>query len=282
MLCHFERLDSTKQWSFFFCLLKGRKESPQNKRPLSQTFFSKGVDKLNTLWKSCNWGKNSPLLTKRSHFLSFQVSLKSLSQYPGFQKRNFPWNGKSHWHNAIVRLLLHSVIPTKDFMFPKITPQKKAKTCLFWLYRVTTACIWDVISTWKLHSPFTLAFPKGPMSHSLFQGNSTFDGSQMIGKGNVTCWSHVCVLYIPLWLLRAKLSLISKAPHTKLLPLRKFIEATFCVASDQRKSWKKERQKRINAPNLQLCFQNQNSRRKGKKFYLSQNNCSRRKSFWLD
>ena len=78
---------------------------------------------------------------------------------------------------------------------PKITPQKKAKTCLFWLYRVTTACIWDVISTWKLHSPFTLAFPKGPMSHSLFQGNSTFDGSQMIGKGNVTCWSHVCVVY---------------------------------------------------------------------------------------
>lgn len=94
-----------------------------------------------------------------------------------------------------MRLLLHSVIPTKDFMFPKITPQKKAKTCLFWLYRVTTACIWDVISTWKLHSPFTLAFPKGPMSHSLFQGNSTFDGSQMIGKGNVTCWSHVCVVY---------------------------------------------------------------------------------------
>ena len=132
-------------------------------------------------------------------------------------------------------------------------------------------------------SPFTLAFPKGPMSHSLFLSKEILHLTVHKWSGKET-WhvDHMCVLYIPLWLLRAKLSLISKAPHTKLLPLRKFIEATFCVASDQRKSWKKERQKRINAPNLQLCFQNQNSRRKGKKFYLSQNNCSRRKSFWLD
>ena len=115
-------------------------------------------------------------------------------------------------------------------------------------------------------SPFTLAFPKGPMSHSLFLTKEILHLTVHKWSGKET-WhvDHMCVLYIPLWLLRAKLSLISKAPHTKLLPLRKFIEATFCVASDQRKSWKKERQKRINAPNLQLCFQNQNSRRKGRK-----------------
>ena len=98
MLCHFERLDSTKQWSFFFCLLKGRKESPQNKRPLSQTFFSKGVDKLNTLWKSCNWGKNSPLLTKRSHFLSFQVSLKKFVTISRFSKKEL----STEWKVSLV------------------------------------------------------------------------------------------------------------------------------------------------------------------------------------
>ena len=119
----------------------------------------------------------------------------------------------------------------------------------------------DVISTWKLHS--TLAFPSGSLACLLFFQSPTFDGSQMIGKENVTCWSHVCIL---LWLLRAQSFLwFQSHSHTKVL-LRKFIEATFfSLLINTKLGGKRQKKKKKNAPNLQqLYFQKYQNRRKKK------------------
>ena len=110
----------------------------------------------------------------------------------------------------------------------------------------------------------------------------------MIGKGNVTCWSHVCVVYT-IVTFACKAFFDFQSPTQNYFLWENLLKQLFCVASDQRKSWKKERQKRINAPNLQLCFQNQNSRRergeknstfhkitavKGSHFDLTSYNCN--------
>ena len=154
----FERLQaSEKQGSFFSPffpktaaveLWKDRKESHPKKIRSSRChklFFSKGVDKLKKVWKSCNC--NFFFSPKKS--FSFPEKFVTIQV---FKKRVIL--GKSHWCNCTL-----SFPKTKGLFALFLSPQTWSLP-----HRIRMACFGtgvcafvDVISTWKLHS--TLAFP---------------------------------------------------------------------------------------------------------------------------